>query len=84
MDDDTRAGLRALFASVRDGVVISETIEEHFGVVVSLMNRIGSERHGSSSFTDAQGRACIVDNYELPNGVRFRAGYPRALWSPTE
>ena len=62
-------------ALVKDGMIISNSIIEHFAEIVTSMEAIGAQRRGSRPIRDELGRNLIADVYVLPNGRTILAGY---------
>ena len=65
-----------LMSLVKDGMIISQDINEHFDRITPTMSEIGAERMGSEKMEGPEGRRLIVDKYVLhPEGTVILAGY---------
>jgi NAD(P)H-nitrite reductase large subunit len=72
-----------LMSLIKDGMIVSKDINEHFERITPTMSEIGAERIGSEAMDGPDGRRIIVDKFILnPEQTVVLAGYPRSE-SPT-
>lgn len=66
-----------LISLIKDGMIISKDINEHFDRITPTFSEIGAERMGSETMDRPDGRRLIVDKYVLlPEQRIVLAGYP--------
>ena len=66
-----------LMSLIKDGMIVSKDINEHFDRITPTMSEIGAERIGSEAMDGPDGRRLIVDKYVLlPEQRIILAGYP--------
>lgn len=66
----------ALEGRARNGLIVSESLGDHFANIVREMEAIGATRNGSRGMASPEGTPLVVDIYVLPSGKTLLAGYP--------
>ena len=66
----------ALEGRARNGLIVSESLGDHFATVVREMEAIGAKRNGSRGMASPEGIPLVVDIYVMPNGKTLLAGHP--------
>lgn len=75
MSAELQGRFEQLRAEARDGIIVSDSMIDHFVQVVPVLQAVGARRTGAEPMLHSDGRLCMVDTYRLKDGSRLRAGY---------